>query len=211
MAKRRCVPGCKSNYGTVTEYSTFKFPTCQELKSRWVAAIHRENFSPSQYLVVCSRHFQPEDLIDNEMKYNENSVLQLSKINRPKLKRDAIPSIFPGQPVYMTSVPPKVRAGLTTWENTLQQLEENRVQSFLDEDKFKSFEEFALGYDRYVANQKEKCLSRTSRDNIFLGRIFSILMFQYFSLIQKCHFLPRRTISQVKKPAKFLIIIIFII
>ena len=56
-----CVPGCK------TSGSGHRFPSDQEMKKKWVAAIKRldpvsrKPWQPSQRSVVCSKHFTDED------------------------------------------------------------------------------------------------------------------------------------------------------
>ncbi|KAH1021989.1 hypothetical protein HUJ04_011465 [Dendroctonus ponderosae] len=54
MLDRCCVPGCKSNY-TGEEYTTvFHFPRDDQRKQQWLRNIHRENFIPSKFSVVCT-------------------------------------------------------------------------------------------------------------------------------------------------------------
>uniref|UniRef100_A0A0K2UEI2 THAP domain containing 9 [Myotis lucifugus] n=1 Tax=Lepeophtheirus salmonis TaxID=72036 RepID=A0A0K2UEI2_LEPSM len=77
--------GCK-NRGVLTTFQqgiTFhRFPKNSELKSEWISALRRKNFTPSASAVLCSVHFEETDF--------------KSHTTRRVLKDGAIPSIIPG-------------------------------------------------------------------------------------------------------------------
>ncbi|KAH1021992.1 hypothetical protein HUJ04_011468 [Dendroctonus ponderosae] len=102
MLDRCCVPGCKSNY-TGEEYTTvFHFPRDDQRKQQWLRNIHRENFIPSKFSVVCSKHFEETFIIrEARAERKDGSQLVLAR-DRMRLTANALPSIFPNQPKYLT-------------------------------------------------------------------------------------------------------------
>lgn len=74
-----CVPGCFKTNG-------YFFPKDPEMRMRWRVAIRREGpkkklWEPGEYSVVCRDHFLPSDFT-------------VTSAERPRLKKDAVPSIF---------------------------------------------------------------------------------------------------------------------
>ena len=55
-----------------------------------VAAIKRDDFTPSDQTVICSEHFLPTDYKDDDIGYNQK-----------KLKDDVVPSVFPAFPSHL--------------------------------------------------------------------------------------------------------------
>ena len=53
MGYKCCVPGCRSNYDKEnTKYSCFSFPKDKQLREKWLSAIPRKDFSPTEYTKV---------------------------------------------------------------------------------------------------------------------------------------------------------------
>lgn len=48
MPDKCCVPNCKGNFKTGPKVSVFGFPGNAELKQKWIHAIKRKEFFPSQ-------------------------------------------------------------------------------------------------------------------------------------------------------------------
>ena len=77
----QCKPECEL-------MSFHKFPTELRQRLRWTKSLNRgENWQPSRHSLVCSQHFTPEDFEP----MGEFSI-------RIKLKKTAVPSIFPTEP-----------------------------------------------------------------------------------------------------------------
>lgn len=98
------VPGCRSNYkATEGLISSFTFPKDTKRRELWVRKIHREGFSPSPYSVVYIIHFAENHIIRVDKfvsSTGENELIVPRK--KLKLTDDAYPSIFPGQPSYLS-------------------------------------------------------------------------------------------------------------
>lgn len=91
-----CVDGCSGSmyYGL----SLFKFPKRIELRQKWIEQINRANWLPTDFHVVCSRHFEDRDI---------------EKKQRPRLKKGAYPTLYlDGTPIRASrKKPPSNRAG----------------------------------------------------------------------------------------------------
>ncbi|XP_035213567.1 uncharacterized protein LOC118187451 [Stegodyphus dumicola] len=101
----RCfVPFCKSGCTTVREKnkklgiknpSRFRAPKDPLLLKKWALAIRRGDKMITPYDVVCELHFQKEDIRRfYETKLPDGTISRL-KMGVPRLREDAIPSIFP--------------------------------------------------------------------------------------------------------------------
>ena len=67
-----CMPGCNSNYQSALKVgensiSVFHFPKNENLKMQWLKAIPRANWLPTQFSVVCAKHFVPSDIIREDI------------------------------------------------------------------------------------------------------------------------------------------------
>ena len=72
-----------------------RFPKDAVLRAKWIRATRREKFDPSEYAVLCSRHFLEEDL-EKRSKYI-------------KVKKGAVPSVFLEFPSNLQRQPSKLR------------------------------------------------------------------------------------------------------
>ncbi|KAH9367381.1 hypothetical protein HPB48_010176 [Haemaphysalis longicornis] len=90
-----CVPFCTSSVRKKEpNVSYHEFPVDEALKTQWLKNISRKNWEPnstSNYSVVCSLHFRPEDF--------------RTDTKRRRLKQNAVPSVFPHYPKYMKPAP----------------------------------------------------------------------------------------------------------
>nr|XP_054923076.1 uncharacterized protein LOC129382872 [Dermacentor andersoni] len=117
MGKKCFVPNCKSGYRTCTErVSLFKAPREPERLEKWRRAIPRADrvLQPTDH--VCAKHF-PNEVISAtyHAEYKGNVLLHAQK--KPVLSPDAVPSIFPNCPGYLTvqqktRKPPRKRQAL---------------------------------------------------------------------------------------------------
>lgn len=84
-------------------YVFARFPNDAELRNKWIQALRRENFNPSRTAVICSKHFQDEDLDPSGF--------------RVHIRPNAVPSIFAAFPPHLQKTvkrrrPPTLRTEL---------------------------------------------------------------------------------------------------
>ncbi|KAH8019855.1 hypothetical protein HPB51_022827 [Rhipicephalus microplus] len=103
MPYKCCVPQCRGNYDSTRKVRVFRFPHDEELCRKWVRAVPRENFSPTQYSRVCELHFQPEDIM-YETSYVDDRTGRTVTAPLPssRIRPGAVPSKFPACPSYFS-------------------------------------------------------------------------------------------------------------
>ncbi|XP_040574789.1 uncharacterized protein [Lepeophtheirus salmonis] len=84
------------------------FPKNEELKDKWIRAIHRENFVPTKNARVCSRHFH-ESCYSTERR-DSNTYRKHLNLKRERLQSNAVPTIFPDSPAYVSVLPTPARS-----------------------------------------------------------------------------------------------------
>lgn len=63
----------------------FRFPKDPQLRQQWIRAVHRKNFVPSATAVLCTKHFQCEDI-------------DRSSLSTVRIRENAVPAIFSALP-----------------------------------------------------------------------------------------------------------------
>jgi hypothetical protein len=107
--------GCKSGYGNDKLPQGVRkhiFPKDDLKRQQWIKAIPRTNWTPAVNAVVCSLHF--EDCDYKSQRSDKNSSRDRGELKYKRLKDDAVPRIFPGLPVYLSSSRPKERTASST-------------------------------------------------------------------------------------------------
>ena len=94
MIKKCCVFNCSGNYNEANKVKTFRLPRNETKRSRWPAAIPRDNIPDNDETVVCERHW-PE-------KY-----LKVFVFGKPRPANP--PSVFPGAPKSQIHTQPNLR------------------------------------------------------------------------------------------------------
>ena len=57
MVKNCCAVGCHNVYKKGSGIHFYRFPTEPDRRAKWVSAIHREGWVPTEYSWLCSEHF----------------------------------------------------------------------------------------------------------------------------------------------------------
>ncbi|KAG5886875.1 hypothetical protein JTB14_024732 [Gonioctena quinquepunctata] len=105
MGRKCAVPHCYTGYRKCLEKaSLYKVPDDDFFLNKWQEAISREDrpITPKDY--VCEKHFRDEDILRKRI---IKDVIE--NYQRPKLKPDAIPSIFPDLPEFILKMTKKRR------------------------------------------------------------------------------------------------------
>ncbi|XP_068229561.1 THAP domain-containing protein 2-like [Palaemon carinicauda] len=89
MAPSCAVLGCTKKFNKISNPSiTFhRFPKDEVMRNEWVRALGRENFTPTIYSRLCSKHFREEDFIRTTLKVYLHS--------------QAVPSVFEAFPEHL--------------------------------------------------------------------------------------------------------------
>ncbi|CAN7950618.1 unnamed protein product [Ixodes hexagonus] len=119
MGKHCFVPNCNSGYRSCAEtVSVFRVPSDPARLEKWRRAIPRADRILLSSDHVCAKHFPPEMVSRSYYGELDGKVL-LDAPKKPVLSVDAVPSIFPGCPTYLTRhkkprKPPRRRVPATT-------------------------------------------------------------------------------------------------
>nr|XP_054933828.1 uncharacterized protein LOC129387969 [Dermacentor andersoni] len=98
-----CAPNCKSNYDGGQSVRVHKFPSDRATREAWTRAVPRKDFSPTKYTVLCEKHFLPSDYLKTTS-YTDvktGKVVEVAMKNM-RLKKTAVPSLFPNCPAYLS-------------------------------------------------------------------------------------------------------------
>ena len=82
------------------------FPKDDAILRKWLRAIPRQNFVPTKNSRICSVHFQPSDFIEVSRDSNKSRQKEQKgkTLSLRYLKKDAVPSVFPNAPRYLSKV-----------------------------------------------------------------------------------------------------------
>ena len=102
-----CVPSCKTGYRahkTTEKIPPYRFPENEDLKQHWIKATPRKNCTLSTSHKVCAKHFDKKDFVTTALDCKESSKLALDseKLSQMRLKRSAVPHVFPSLPKYLS-------------------------------------------------------------------------------------------------------------
>ncbi|XP_044262768.1 uncharacterized protein LOC123010130 [Tribolium madens] len=163
MPSRCCVPGCNSNYDSTLKakqnnrsISVFKFPKNEQRKQAWIKAIPRckgmeeyqsiGDFEPSSSSVVCQLHFNFNDVIMYDKHLQPDGSTKELLLARPRLKEDAVSSIFPNLPSYLSKPVVKERTDPQSRREAVFKRQDEAVASFLKTDVVNSFNDLAKDF-----------------------------------------------------------------
>ncbi|XP_012232074.1 uncharacterized protein [Linepithema humile] len=103
MPFKCCVPNCNGNYKNGPKVAMFSFPKNEEIKRKWLRAICRQNFCPTNSSKVCELHFHSHEIKRKTSHYDKaNGKLLTAPLRYPHLIKDAVPSQLPNCPQYLT-------------------------------------------------------------------------------------------------------------
>lgn len=106
-AKRQCkertcfVPLCRSGYRSNEEkVSLFTAPTDPARLAEWESKIKRADRRLTPKAVVCERHFE-SGYIERYFQTTVNGVVNEIARDKPRLKPDAVPTVFEDYPTHL--------------------------------------------------------------------------------------------------------------
>ena len=174
MVNKCCAPGCNTGYNNTKAVGVtmHKFPSSPVMRKKWINAIHRENFTPGQTARVCSLHFHESDFIRYRSDSNSRRVKsKISALAKAYLKKEAIPSVFPNLPCYLSAVPTHHRQEAPTStkrlemenvrirENILQMETRDKIENLVQlKEMFNACRERPGNFVIYPSDDKRKLL-----------------------------------------------------
>lgn len=104
------VPGCTTGYkSNKNKLSLFLVPKDLSIREDWRKAIPRADKVLDETCCVCETHFEP-NFIERHYRHVIDGKEVLTPRGKPLLKNDAIPTIFPNLPHYLSKKLPKKRS-----------------------------------------------------------------------------------------------------
>ena len=110
-----CEPNCSTGYKSVKSLEkvpVYKFPENEDLKQSWIKAIPHTNWIPTNSRKVCAKHFDKDHFITASLDHRKSRKLARDSVelSRMRLKRSAVPHIFPNLPKYLSTLAAKPRS-----------------------------------------------------------------------------------------------------
>jgi len=145
MVHKCAAYGCRSGYKGETvpdvKISFHAFPlNNRELCERWMKANPRKDFAPTKHSKLCSLHFKPTDFVEVHRDSNQQRMKAYAdnSLVRRHLKEDAVPSVFPNAPSYLsttTGTPRSTKKASATSRREQQSKEfEHLAETFMADD-----------------------------------------------------------------------------
>ena len=141
-----CKSGCSPEDNADIKATFHSFPLKNEyLLKQWLRRLPRKDFTPSKHSVLCSLHFVNSDFITSSTDSNfDRKRKRSTSLQNRYLKRDAIPSVWPNLPSYLSTPAVAPRSEKATSSNCLQNealILQKQIDSFFSEDRIASYDE----------------------------------------------------------------------
>ena len=85
MSKNCCAVGCYNVFRKRSRIQFYRFAVDLERRSKWIAAVNRQNWNPTEYTWICSKHFVSGVKSNNPLA--PNYVPSLFKHTKSPVKR----------------------------------------------------------------------------------------------------------------------------
>lgn len=104
-------PGCHTGYVFVKggpKLSLFGVPKDEARRKLWEKNLHRADKPLDDTSAVCELHFEPRYVSRDYVHFIQGQEVRIPR-GKPILSADAVPTILPNLPAYLTKKPPKER------------------------------------------------------------------------------------------------------
>lgn len=147
VPKRCCVPKCNTNFDCWLKknapLTAFKFPKDPDLRVKWLKAIPRQEWTPTEYSYVCILHFVDEDV---------HKVIGPNS-HRMMLKKDAVPRIFKNLPARFSKPKAHLQRHSPNFRRERVAIAQEKTENdFFQADQIKNFDDFK---QKYASNTSE--------------------------------------------------------
>lgn len=110
--QRHCyAPGCRTGYAgvkTATKLSLFSVPKDEERRKVWEKNLHRMDKPLDENCSVCELHFEERYILRDYVHIVDGREVRIPR-GIPMLRSDAVPTILPNVPKYLTTKVPSRR------------------------------------------------------------------------------------------------------
>jgi hypothetical protein len=173
MVNKCSAVGCVSGYNEKEIGITFhKFPLGNpDLLAKWLRRLSRENFQPTQYSRLCSKHFIKTDYEECRQDTNTSRKRCRGDLKLRYLKPDAVPSIFPNCPFYLsqTSTPSRSSAASSSSRYLVMEVRQDELnEEFINEDKIGDLTELSYKYSLCETKLKDYTMHKHVNYTCFL-------------------------------------------
>ena len=184
LVPRKCsVVGCRGNYeprkgesADVNNVSVFRFPKDDQKKSEWLRRIPRD-FLPGDItddMVVCERHFEPSFIIRDYVYSRPDGSSFTCPRESPALDTEAVPTLFPNTPKYLSSpLPPKRKAPEERRAEAAAR-DEKRLRDWMDSDSIEGFDDFAENVSEKSRSQRTEWVVVNKTDLVLFVLLVNI-------------------------------------
>jgi len=143
MPRKCSIIGCRTNYRKRNDSddnsacSVFRFPKDVGRLREWIQKIPQAGLTAEDItdnMGVCERHFDARFVVRDRVFRRPDGSKFTSPRDAPILSDDAVPTLFPNTPSYLSSVPPPKRRNPDDRRAELSEREDQQFQSWLDVD-----------------------------------------------------------------------------
>ena len=153
MPRKCSVIGCRGNYAArkgepadVNKVSAFHFPKDVSRKEQWLRRIPQELRSDdiTDDMVVCEKHFESRFVIRDMTCYHrpDGSSFTCAR-DVPVLASDAVPTLFPNTPSYLSTPLPAKRKAPSDRRAEVAARDDKKLKEWLDSDCITGFDDFS--------------------------------------------------------------------
>jgi len=152
MPRKCSVIGCRVNYrkrknddNTNSSVSIFRFPKETARIEEWLRKIPQENLTADKItdnMGVCEHHFDQRFILRDYTFSRPDGTTVRCPRSAPVLSDDAIPTLFPNTPSYLSTVPPPKRTTPDERRLAATARDEQQFQKWLDDDIVTNYEDF---------------------------------------------------------------------
>ncbi|CAG9814773.1 unnamed protein product [Phaedon cochleariae] len=166
MGRKCSVPHCYTGYRQCKEKAAlYKVPDDDFFLSKWQEAIARDDRPITPKDFVCEKHFKEEDILRRRI---IKDVVE--EYQRPKLKPDAIPSIFPDWPEFISKMTKKRRKMPVETDGVIDMTtnsdDEDNPETRRDAQHYSGDSEIELNNEEIeIKSEYEESMDITNRDN----------------------------------------------
>ena len=151
MPRKCSIIGCRGNYNKRkgetddNKVSVFRFPKDTQRRAEWLRKIPQGNLHLDEItddMVICEKHFDPRFVIRDWIGHRPDGSTFTFPRDAPCLTDDAMPTLFPNVPSYLSSAVPQKRKNPDDRRADLDARDNAMFRSWLDEDIVHSFDDF---------------------------------------------------------------------